>query len=317
VLTSNRELMAQARSSLNGKWGLAAAGTFIYLLLIWGINAIPILGFITSMFLNGVLCLGYTIFILAIVRKQTAKLSGLFSGFNRLWLSFATDLKVSIIVILWTLPFLIYGAYFLWSLFLPHIMLLIILIIFYFVLLLVYFSINTGIPILFITICVAYIMLTNDGDIYGDISRIEHYFFTAFFYFDSLFRFIHPYIVKLFFKTLCFVVSMILPFYALFRYSMVYFFIIDHTNTTSKNTLKASKQMMTGKICKMFRLYCRFSGWFLLEFVTFGIAGIWIAPYWQATLSHFYEDIKRDYYEKQAPEYAVPGNPGEVTDYTT
>jgi uncharacterized membrane protein len=53
-----------------------------------------------------------------------------------------------------------------------------------------------------------------------------------------------------------------------------------------------SKEMMNGHKMELFVLNLSFIGWGLLCAITFGIAGIWVIPYMNATIANFYKSIK-------------------------
>jgi uncharacterized membrane protein len=251
VLTSNRELMAQARSSLKDKWGIAVIGTLVYVLMRCVINLTPVVKYFLPLLLEGVLTLGYVTYILSIVRnKQPITLELLFSGFSRFWTAFCAMLLVVLFIVLWALPGVIAAASLgaVYSLFF-HI---------------TWTPLTTGIG--------------------------------------------YAIILPLVF---------ILPALAFYRYSLTYFIIVDNPNISAFGALKLSKTMLKGNLKKRIYLDCRFTGWFLLALVSLCIGFLWFTPYWQASVIHFYEDIKRDYEEKQVPEISVHGNPCEVTDYTT
>lgn len=56
--------------------------------------------------------------------------------------------------------------------------------------------------------------------------------------------------------------------------------------------LKSSRQMMRGFKWKRFVLDLSFIGWFILQGITFGIAGIYVLPYYYAAQVHFYQAVK-------------------------
>jgi uncharacterized membrane protein len=102
----NRKLMAMARESLSGKWGLAV-GTFLVFGLIIaaaGSNGIAVL------LIGGPMLIGLAIFSLTIARNQDAKLEQIFEGFKK---NFGTALVAyllkAIFVFLWTLLLIIPG----------------------------------------------------------------------------------------------------------------------------------------------------------------------------------------------------------------
>ena len=45
-MTANKELMAQARQALSGKWGLAVGASLVYFIIAAGSQSIPFLGLI-------------------------------------------------------------------------------------------------------------------------------------------------------------------------------------------------------------------------------------------------------------------------------
>ena len=80
--TENKELMAQARASLKGHWGIAIGGFLVYALIVVGIQVIPVLGIIISLVIAGAMMIGINTLNLAIARGENAQISQLFEGFN-------------------------------------------------------------------------------------------------------------------------------------------------------------------------------------------------------------------------------------------
>jgi len=116
--TENVMLMRQAREALTGKWGLAIGTCLVYGLII-GCFQIPIRAFtymnfkmtfgIGAILINGPLALGIAYFSLALWRKQEAKFSQLFKGFDKFGTSIAAYLLVSIFTFLWMLLLIVPG----------------------------------------------------------------------------------------------------------------------------------------------------------------------------------------------------------------
>ena len=79
---------------------------------------------------------------------------------------------------------------------------------------------------------------------------------------------------------------------AALSYSMAPYILAENKNLTAMQALQASKQMMDGHKADLFILYLSFFGWALLTAVTFGIAGIYVYPYVEATTVNFYDRIK-------------------------
>ncbi len=107
--TTNRDLMRQAREALKGRWGLAIGGSVIYFILAVLISAIPKVGWIGSLIINGPLVLGMSIFFLSLSRKQDAQLSQLFDGFQRLTQALVAYLLMILFILLWTILLVIPG----------------------------------------------------------------------------------------------------------------------------------------------------------------------------------------------------------------
>ena len=51
---------------------------------------------------------------------------------------------------------------------------------------------------------------------------------------------------------------------------------------------------MVGNKGKLFCLYCRFIGWFILCIITLGLAGLYVGPYISVSCAKFYDDLKND-----------------------
>ena len=75
-------------------------------------------------------------------------------------------------------------------------------------------------------------------------------------------------------------------------YAMVPFILRDNPELTPREVLHKSRIMMRGHKWDLFVLVLSFIGWFLVAIITFGIGFLWIGPYLDAAIAHFYEDIK-------------------------
>jgi len=278
VAIRNRELMKQARQDLKGKWGIAAIGTLIYFLTSLGIDHLPVIGSVLSYVLDGVLTVGYTAFILAVIRNQDIKYELLFYGLSRFITALLTGVLVLITVGLWCLPT------------------------------------AAGATVMFV--------------IFKNVP--------------------HNFIPVALFVLLC-IITVIVALKVLYRYSIVYFLIVDSPQISALETLKLSREIMLGNKWKNFCLDCRFIGWFLLGICLFlivlgtlsliiapctdcvtgfiknekniwkydvGFVGfLWILPYWKASISHFYENVKQSYDEKQASEHTDHVKHNETVDF--
>jgi len=88
---------------------------------------------------------------------------------------------------------------------------------------------------------------------------------------------------------------LIIPgFIALLRYSQTYYILSEDENIGPLDAITKSKEMMVGNKWKLFCLYCRFIGWFILCIVTLGFAGLYVGPYLSQSCANFYNDLIND-----------------------
>ena len=79
---------------------------------------------------------------------------------------------------------------------------------------------------------------------------------------------------------------------------MSFYILADNPNMTASEAITASRAMMDGHKADLFVLHLSFIPWLLLCGITFGLAGLYVFPYMQATEAAFYDSIKD---EKFAP----------------
>lgn len=102
-----------ATESLEGKWGLAIGGFFLYIVILLAasvvadaIDSTGAIGTIVSLIISGPFLVGLSIFYLSIVRDKKAKIEQIFEGFNYFLTSLVTHL-LSTLFILFGMIFLI------------------------------------------------------------------------------------------------------------------------------------------------------------------------------------------------------------------
>jgi uncharacterized membrane protein len=105
MVTSNKDLMTQAREALSGRWGLAL-GTFILYMLIMAASGTVFIG---TLLIGGAFAVGISTFCLSIARKEEARLEMIFSGFKNFGNALILYLLIAIFVFLWTLLLIIPG----------------------------------------------------------------------------------------------------------------------------------------------------------------------------------------------------------------
>jgi uncharacterized membrane protein len=107
--TENKVLMAQARETLKGKWALAVGVFLVYQLILIGIQSVEDVGGLAHLLIAGPLCLGITIFTLALSRNESAYFEQMFQGFKRFQVSLIAYVLRGIFVILWSLLLIVPG----------------------------------------------------------------------------------------------------------------------------------------------------------------------------------------------------------------
>jgi len=107
--TSNKALMAEARASLRGMWGLAIGASVFYGAFLLTIRAVPIMGPIAALLISGSMHLGFVIFSLSLSRKQNPQFSQIFNGFQKFSVALGAYLLQAIFVFLWSLLLIIPG----------------------------------------------------------------------------------------------------------------------------------------------------------------------------------------------------------------
>ncbi|MDR0834139.1 MAG: DUF975 family protein [Candidatus Symbiothrix sp.] len=122
-MTSNAELTAKARQTLEGKWGTAALGTLIYLLIIavfegfsqFGADPLNPFAFqnfwpaIVVLVIAGPLGLGYVLFIISLKYNEKTEISTIFDGFKQFVRALATYLLQQVLIFLYCLLLIIPG----------------------------------------------------------------------------------------------------------------------------------------------------------------------------------------------------------------
>jgi uncharacterized membrane protein len=77
-----------------------------------------------------------------------------------------------------------------------------------------------------------------------------------------------------------------------YSYAMTWYIMADNPEMEPMEAIDRSMKMMDGRKWKFFCLGLRFIGWVLLALLTCGIGLLWVGPYAQVSVAHFYEDVK-------------------------
>ncbi len=112
--------------------------------------------------------------------------------------------------------------------------------------------------------------------------------------FDGFDRFgtaLSAYLLVLIFVLLWSLLLIVPGIIAYLSYSQTFFILADDKSLGPLAAIRKSKEMMQGNRWKLFWLWCRFIGWFLLSVLTCGIGFLWLGPYFNVSLAKFYDDI--------------------------
>jgi uncharacterized membrane protein len=77
-----------------------------------------------------------------------------------------------------------------------------------------------------------------------------------------------------------------------FSYALTFFLMADQPDLKGRAALRESRKLMKGHRWKLFCLFCRFIGWYLLGILSLGIGFLWIIPYLWTSMARFYDDIR-------------------------
>ena len=102
------------------------------------------------------------------------------------------------------------------------------------------------------------------------------------------------YLLRIIFIILWALLLIIPGFIACLRYSQTFYILSEDENIGPLEAISKSKEMMAGNNWKLFCLYFRFIGWFILCVVTLGFAGLYVGPYFSQSCTNFYNDLIND-----------------------
>ena len=84
-----------------------------------------------------------------------------------------------------------------------------------------------------------------------------------------------------------------------YEYMMIPYLLAEHPEMTRQEAFAESKQMMDGNKWDAFVLDLSFIGWFILEKISFGLAGLFfVRPYYETVFAELYEANKQKAYRE-------------------
>jgi uncharacterized membrane protein len=75
------------------------------------------------------------------------------------------------------------------------------------------------------------------------------------------------------------------------RYGLALYVVADDPSARAREAVRRSAELMKGNYWRLGLLWLRFIGWQLLGILTLGIGFIWLAPYFTAAITAFYDDL--------------------------
>ena len=84
-----------------------------------------------------------------------------------------------------------------------------------------------------------------------------------------------------------------------YSYKMVQYIVAENPNIKAKDAIKMSREMMNGSKWQAFKLDMSFLGWNILQYATLGLAGLYVTPYYVATIAELYEVLRKEYIKGQ------------------
>ena len=90
-----------------------------------------------------------------------------------------------------------------------------------------------------------------------------------------------------------------------YSYKMVEFIIAENPSIKAKDAILMSRKMMDGYKWKAFLLDLTFLPWNILVVLTFGIAGIYVGPYYRCIYTRIYESLRTKYIEEKNYNYEL------------
>ena len=80
-----------------------------------------------------------------------------------------------------------------------------------------------------------------------------------------------------------------------YSYRMTQFIIAENSKISGKDAIRISREMMNGNKLKVFKIDLSFFIWFILQYITLGLASIYVNPYYRATNTELYNILREEY----------------------
>ena len=90
-----------------------------------------------------------------------------------------------------------------------------------------------------------------------------------------------------------------------YSYLMVPYIIAENPHIDAKDAIKMSQTMMNGNKWKAFLTDLTFLGWEVLNVFTLGLVGLYYSPYYVATFSALYAELRKEYKKEELYKYEL------------
>ena len=87
------------------------------------------------------------------------------------------------------------------------------------------------------------------------------------------------------------VIGGILYVYIILLYSQAYYIMLDFPGYSTRQIMSTSRRIMKGNKGRLFYMVVTLIPYYLLAFLSCGIAMLWISPYMETSLTNFYLDL--------------------------
>ena len=155
---------------------------------------------------------------------------------------------------------------------------------------------NINLMLSIISFLLSGVLAYGMANIYLGLARKGHAEFTDLFAGFSVYtKTLILYIVRGLFIFLWALLLIIPGIIAAISYAMSYYIMVDNPGMTAMEALAESKAMMNGHKMRFFGLWLSFLGWFILGFLTMGLAFLYVLPYYESTMTQFYLDLRESY----------------------
>ena len=92
---------------------------------------------------------------------------------------------------------------------------------------------------------------------------------------------------------------MIPAFIKAFAYSQTFYLAAEYQNLKITDALRLSIKLTDGHKLDILLADLSFIGWFLLGIITFGIANLWITPYFRMSMTNVYHALLKEALENE------------------